>query len=256
MMFKHGLFVAAFALTLTACGGNKSGDQAAQTGATGSSEQVAAAPLGGASISGTIAFTGAKPTPKKIQMSGDAYCKTQHATVDSEDVVVNPNGTLKNVYVYVKKGLEGKTFPKATGPAVLDQAGCMYSPHVLAAQTGQEIVIRNSDGVLHNVNARPKINKGFNFGQPVKGMESKKSFDKAEVMIPVKCDVHPWMGGYIGVQEHPYASVSGADGAFSLKGLPAGTYEIEAWHEKFGVASQTVTIGETETKTVNFSFKG
>jgi plastocyanin len=176
--------------------------------------------------------------------------------VDSEEVVVNPNGTLKNVYVYVKSGLGDKKFPAPSTPAVFDQHGCMYHPHVLSVQTGQEIIVRNSDGVLHNINARPKLNKGFNFGQPVQGMESKKSFDKPEVMIPVKCDVHPWMNAWMGVQDHPFAAVTGDDGSFSLKGLPAGTYTIEAWHEKYGVSDQTVTIGATETKSITFTFKG
>lgn len=254
MMFRHAVVAVTTILVLGGCGKK---DEAASPAAP--AEQAggqAPAAAGGATISGSVKFTGAKPAVKKIQMTADAYCKTQHATVDAEDVVVNPNGTLKNVYVYVKSGLAGKTFPKATTPAVLDQKGCMYTPHVLAVQTGQELLVRNSDGVLHNVNARPKINKGFNFGQPVQGMESKKSFDKPEVMIPVKCDVHPWMGGWIGVQDHPFAAVSGDDGSFTLKGLPAGTYEVEAWHEKYGTAVQSITVGETETKSVTFSFKG
>src|SRR5205085_5622269 len=119
--------------------------------------------------------------------------------------------------------------------------GCMYKPHVVALQVGQELVVRNSDGVLHNINARPKNNQGFNIGQPVKGMENKKMFAKTEVMIPIKCDVHPWMAGWIGVQNHPFAAVSDETGSFSLKGLPAGTYTIEAWPENYGTTTQSVT---------------
>jgi plastocyanin len=126
----------------------------------------------------------------------------------------------------------------------------------LAVQAGQEITVLNSDGVLHNINARPKNNEGFNIGQPVKGMETKKSFANAEVMIPIKCDVHPWMGGYIGVQTHPYSAVSDETGSFSLKDLPPGTYEIEAWHEVYGTTTQSVTIGPKENKTITFTFKG
>jgi hypothetical protein len=116
--------------------------------------------------------------------------------------------------------------------------------------------VKNSDPVLHNINAQPTKNPGFNFGQPVKGMETKKSFPNPEVMIPVKCDVHPWMRSYIGVQAHPYAAVTGEDGSFSLKGLPPGTYELEAWHESLGTATQSVTVGPNETQSVEFAFKG
>jgi plastocyanin len=132
----------------------------------------------------------------------------------------------------------------------------MYTPHVAAVQVGQEVVVRNSDGVLHKVNVRPTKNQGFNFGQPVQGMENKKTFTTAEVMIPVKCDVHPWMHGWIGVQDHPFAAVSDENGAFSLNNLPPGTYEIEAWHEKYGTSTQTVTVGAKETKSITFTFKG
>jgi len=254
MKLRHGITAFTTVLALSACGGSK---QPSAQAPDSNAAQTAAAPTGSATISGSVKFTGTAPAPKKIQMSSDAYCKTQHpgGSVNAEDVVVNPNGTLKNVYVYVKSGLGDKKFPAPTTPAVFDQHGCMYNPHVLAVQAGQPIVVRNSDGVLHNINARPKINKGFNFGQPVQGMESKKSFDQPEVMIPVKCDVHPWMSGWIGVQNHPFAAVTGDDGSFSLKGLPAGTYEIEAWHEKYGTSIQSVTIGENETKTVSFAFK-
>ncbi len=254
MKFRHGIYVLTTILMLGGCGKKDAGTATPATETTTAAPAVAA---GGATVSGSVAFTGTKPTPKKITMTADAYCKTQHASgVNSDEVVVNPNGTLKNVYVYVKSGLGDKKFPPSATPVVFDQHGCTYSPHVVAVQAGQELLVKNSDAVLHNVNARPKINKGFNFGQPVQGMESKKSFDKAEVMIPVKCDVHPWMAAWIGVQEHPFAAVSSDDGSFSLQGLPAGTYVIEAWHEKYGVSEQTVTVGATETKSIKFTFKG
>jgi plastocyanin len=210
-----------------------------------------------ANITGSVKFAGAKPKTQKISMNADAYCKTAHTTdVMSDQVVLNANNTLKNVYVYVKSGLGDMKFPVPAEPVILDQVGCMYHPHVVAVQAGQTLKVRNSDGVLHNVNARPTINQGFNFGQPVKGMTNDKVFASAETMIPVKCDVHPWMSGFIGVQNHPYASVTGDDGSFSLKNLPPGEYEIEAWHEKYGTATQKVTIGAQENKAIEFSFKG
>jgi plastocyanin len=247
------LFSALF-LALPAC---NSGGSASAPAAPAAAIANPVDPATAATVSGQVTYTGPKVEPKKIVMSGDAYCKTHHAgVVDSPEIIVNPNGTLKNVYVYVKSGLEGKKFPVPTQPAVLNQKDCLYEPHVLALQAGQELVIRNSDGVLHNVNARPKINQGFNVGQPVQGMEAKKSFDKPEIGIPVKCDVHPWMVGFINVQDHPFAAVTGDDGAFSLKDLPPGTYTLEAWHEKFGTAQQTVTVGPKERATVTFTFKG
>jgi plastocyanin len=260
MKFRHfGYALVATILVLAGCGkkDNSQTSEAPASDVSGTANSAANAPVSGATLSGSVQFAGAKPTPKKIQMTADAYCKTQHAQgAVSEEVVVNPNGTLKNVYVYVKSGLGDKKFPPSANAAVLDQKGCVYTPHVLGVQAGQAITVRNSDGVLHNINARPKVNKGFNFGQPVQNMESKKTFDKAELAIPVKCDVHPWMNSYIHVSDHPFFAVTGDDGSFSLKGLPAGTYEVEAWHEKYGASKQSVTVGETDPKPITFSFKG
>lgn len=210
-----------------------------------------------ATISGKINFSGTAPKAAMISVSGDAYCSKQHtkASIASEELVVNPNKTLKNVLIYVKRGLEGKKFPVPQEPAVLDQHGCWYTPHVLALMVNQQLVVRNSDETLHNINARPKTNQGFNFAQPSKGMETKKSFTKEELGIPVKCDVHPWMGGYISVLPHPYFAVTGKDGSFTIKNLPPGEYEIEAWHEKLGTKSLSVKVAEKESKTVNFEFK-
>ena len=210
-----------------------------------------------ATVSGKVKFSGAAPKAKMISVTSDAYCSKQHdkSQIRSEDVVVNPNNTLSNVLVFVKKGLEGRTFAAPKEPAVLNQHGCWYEPHVIGVMVSQPLVVRNSDDTLHNIHAMPKINSGFNFAQPTKGMESSKTFDKEEIMIPVKCDVHSWMGGYIGVLLHPYFAVTGKDGSFSLKNLPPGQYEIEAWHEKFGVQTQSVTVAAKESKKMDFTFK-
>jgi hypothetical protein len=124
---------------------------------------------------------------------------------------------------------------------------------VLAIQTGQPLIIKNSDGLLHNINTQPSVNQGFNVSQPV-SMETSKEFTSAEVMIPVKCDVHGWMEAFIGVQEHPYMAVSAEDGTFRLENLPPGTYTIEAWHEAYGTQTQTVTVGAQETGEVMFEY--
>jgi plastocyanin len=247
-------------LALNACkgGGNAPATSEAPAEAQQAAAQSPVDPATAGVITGVVKFTGAKPKLQKISMGADAYCKTAHSTeVLSEEVVINPNNTLKNVYVYVKSGLPADLkFPAPSEPVIFDQKGCMYLPHVAAVMTGQSLKVRNSDGVLHNVNARPTKNQGFNFGQPVQGMETVKTFNSSEVMIPVKCDVHPWMSGWIGVQNHPYAVVTGDDGSFSLANLPPGEYEVEAWHEKYGTSVQKITVGAKETKTVDFSFKG
>ncbi len=257
MTFRKSYLLIATLFVLGACksGSNQTagGDAAAPAASTQSPVDAATA----GNITGTVKFAGAKPKMPKISMSADAVCKAGHTSdVFSEEVVVNPNNTLRYVYVYVKSGLNNLKFPAPSTPAVLDQKGCMYQPHVVAVQVGQALKIRNSDGVLHNVNARPAKNQGFNMGQPVQGMESDKTFTAAEVMIPVKCDVHPWMHSWIGVQDHPYAAVSDETGAFSLSNLPPGEYEVEAWHEKYGTSVQKVTVGAKETKAITFTFKG
>jgi plastocyanin len=205
-------------------------------------------------VNGTIQFKG--DTPERRRIRQDAECGVLHGDepVLSEDVVVNENGTLKYVFVYVKEGLGDKMFDPPAEPVVFDQKGCMYSPHVFGIQVGQTLKILNSDPLLHNIHALPEDNRPFNFGMPKQGDEREKSFRKPEVMVKIKCDVHPWMLAYAGVVNHPYYSVSGNDGTFSLEHLPPGEYVIEAWHEKYGTQTQNVTVGDGETRSVDFSF--
>jgi plastocyanin len=261
MKFRPSYVLFATMLALGACKGNSASSSSTSAAPTEPAATASAAsPVDSATaanIEGVVKFSGTKPAPQKIVMNADAQCKLDHPNgVAAQDVVINPNNTLEYVYVYVKSGLGNLKFPAPTTPVVLDQQGCLYSPHVVAVQVGQPIEIRNSDGVLHNVNVRPTKNQGFNIGQPIKGMTTTKTFTTPEVMIPVKCDVHPWMHGWIGVQDNPYASVTDDTGAFSLKNLPPGDYEIEAWHEKYGTATQKVTVGPKETKKIEFTFKG
>ena len=172
----------------------------------------------------------------------------------SPEVVVGPAGELANVFVYVKD-FKGQA-PAPSGPALLDQVGCQYTPRVSGVQVGQTLEIKNSDSTLHNVHALAKVNNEFNVGQPVQGMISKKTFDKQEVMIKFKCDVHGWMASYLAVLPHPYYGVSQANGTFTINGLPPGTYTLEAWHEKYGAQTQQIQVGAKEAKQVNFTFKG
>ena len=232
--------------------------QAASSAAPAQATQAAGgqpAATGSASVTGSIHFTGTAPAPEKVKMDADPVCQQQHTTpVYKEEAVVDANGGLKNVFVYVKEGLQG-SFPAPTQPVELDQQGCWYQPHVFGIQVNQPFDIVNNDPTLHNINAKPKTNTPFNIAQPVKGMKTTKKFAKPELPVSFKCNVHPWMSAYAGVLEHPFFAVSQADGSFTISGLPAGTYVMEAWHEKFGTKTQTVSVGDGETKSVDFTFE-
>jgi plastocyanin len=226
--------------------GEADGDAPAETGPVISPDSAA-------TISGTVSFEGTAPAAEPIDMSEEPTCAEEYPDGAIRQRVAVTDGRLANVYVYVKSGLGDRVFPTPSAPVTLDQNGCRYNPHVLAIQAGQSLAIVNSDAVLHNVNTQPIENRGFNISQPVV-METLKEFSRPEVMVPVKCDVHGWMEAFIGVQSHPYASVTGADGLFSLADLPPGKYEIGAWHELYGTQLQTVTVGIKETADVSFTF--
>lgn len=208
----------------------------------------------GSGVTGKVVFEGTPPAPVVLKVDADPTCLLQHQDgITSEEVVVNPNGTLKYVFVYVKQGLEGQTFPAPATPVVFDQKGCHYEPHVFGIQVGQPLEIRNSDDTLHNVHALPKASQEFNLGMPIKGMKLTKTFTAPEVTVKIKCEVHPWMAAYAGVVDHPFYAVTGEDGSFSLKDLPPGEYVVEAWHEKYGTQTQTVKVPETSE--ISFTFK-
>jgi len=210
---------------------------------------------GGAKVTGKIKFVGTKPAMPKIDMTEEPKCKAKYQGVPTDEtVVVNANGTLANVFVYVKSGLPASyQAPAPAGPVTLDQDGCRYHPHVLGIQVGQQLAIKNSDGILHNIKAKAKGSLPFTISRP-SVMTSSKTFDKPEVMVALECNVHGWMHAWLGVLPHPFFSVSGADGSFTLAGLPPGTYTIEAWHEKYGTQTATVTVAGSEAKTADFSF--
>jgi len=215
----------------------------------------AAGATGNATITGKIVFEGPIPAPEKFKMSADAFCMKQHpGEVTRQDAEIGPDRGIKDVFVYVKSGISG-TYPPPATPAVIDQRGCTYHPHVFGMVAGQSLDILNSDDTLHNIHSLPEKNESFNLGMPVKGMKYTKKFDKPEVMIRIKCDVHGWMSAYCGVVAHPFFAVTSEDGSYAIKSLPAGTYTIEAWHEKFGTQTQQVTVGATESKPVPFTFK-
>ena len=206
-------------------------------------------------LAGRVLIEGPVPANVPIKMLTDPYCLRAHPDGSSFESYVVENGGLENVFVYVKDGLGNYVYDTPTTPAVLDQKGCRYTPHVFGVRVNQPVEIVNSDPTLHNIHALPKANQEFNNGQPIQGMKMTHTFTAKEVMVPFKCDVHGWMNAYVGVLDHPYFAVTGNDGTYSLASLPAGTYTIEAWHEKLGATTQSVTIGPKETKEVTFSFK-
>ena len=199
-------------------------------------------------------FEGAAPAAEKIKPDADPKCKLAHPNgIDPDQVIVNPNNTLKNVFVYAKEGVTGK-FEAPKTAVTFNQQGCQYSPKVFGIQVGQPLEIVNSDDTLHNVHALPAQSQGFNLGMPIKGMKLKKTFTKPEVMVKIKCEVHPWMGAWAGVLEHPFFGVTGDDGSTQIKDLPAGEYTFEAWHEKYGTQTLKVTMTDQDQE-ISFPFK-
>ena len=208
-------------------------------------------------VTGKVNFTGAASPNEPISMNADPVCSSLHSEpVFTETVITNSNGTLKNAFVYVKEGLEGKIFPVPVTSVTIDQKGCQYQPHVFGIQVGQPLEIINSDSTLHNIHSLAMQSKQFNLGMPIQGMKLSKKFDKSEVMVKLKCDVHPWMNAYIGVLTHPFYGVTGDEGTFEIKGLPPGDYIIEAWHEKYGTQTQKVTVTDETPAQVEFTFAG
>src|SRR5262245_47434025 len=254
-----GVLGVALTLAAAACGG---GGQSTSTPAA----TPGAAPAGGGQkvdpatagdVKGTVTLDGEAPKNEAIRMNADPVCVKENPSPQfQETYTVGSDGkSLQNVFVYVKDGLGNYSFDPPAGNVQIDQKNCRYHPHVFGMRVGQTLEIVNSDPTLHNIHALPKGNQEFNTGQPIQGMKTTHTFANKEVMVPFKCDVHGWMNAYVGVLDHPYYATTGPDGKFEIKGLPPGTYTIEAWHEKLGPTTQTVTIGPKESKDLNFTLK-
>lgn len=245
------LVVTALAFVLAGCGGggNDTGD-ASGSGETAAMEQ---APTGSSTVSGSISFSGT--APERTELNLDRECADLRSEpAMSQNVVVNDNGTLRWVFVYVKEGLGDQQFAPSPEPVTLDQTGCMYEPHVFGVQAGQTLRILNSDPLLHNIHALPEQNRPFNFGMPTAGQERDQEFRVPEVMVRIKCDVHPWMESWAGVTNHPFFGTSDETGAYTISNLPAGDYVIEAWHEEYGTQTQNVSVGDGESVELDFTF--
>jgi len=208
-------------------------------------------------VTGRIAFSGKQPPHKKVDMDEDPACEHLHRTPVLDDAVaVNRNRTLANVFVYVKQGLEGKQFELRAEPAVMDQKGCWFIPRVLGIETGQEFKVTNSDPMTHNIHPRAHVNREWNHSQSGGDPPIERRFTQPEIMIRVKCNIHPWMHAWIGVVSNPYFAVTGTDGKFELKNLPPGKYTLAAWQEALGTQEQDITVAPSSQQAVTFNFKG
>lgn len=253
MLFS--LAIAVILVSAAACGGGGGEGETNVASTAEATPAPASTPAAGsATIQGTTTYVNGDPDTE-IRMDADPVCASLHGdAVHTEKVVHDGAGNLANVFVYVKEGLSGGPFSAPSEAHVLDQAGCQYSPHISGVMVGQKLIVRNSDPTLHNVHALPAVNEEFNMGQPFQGMELEHTFDREEVMVRFKCDVHPWMSSYMAVVGHPYFAVSADGGGYAIGSLPAGDYVIEAWHEEFGTRSQNVTVADGETVQIDFDF--
>ena len=210
----------------------------------------------GASIRGVVHFEGKIPAAKPVNMAADPVCARQHPSpILAQEVMIDGKGDLQNVIVFVSEGLGERAFDPPSQAAVVEQKGCLYEPHVMALRSNQPLEVVNDDATSHNIHPTPANNREWNKAEPP-GSKLEEAFAREEIAIPVKCNVHPWMKGYIAVFKHPFFAVTGKDGSFDLANLPPGTYTIKAWHEKLGTATQTVTVGASEAKEISFVFKG
>jgi len=247
----------AAALALAAC--SKKEEAPAEKAAT-PAPAPAAAPIDAstaATITGSVKLDGPAPKMPRLKTDSDPYCAKMHSSAPllAEEIVTGKDGALANVVVYVKAGLENRTFPTPTEAVTLTQNGCEYKPHVVALMVNQPIDIVNADQTTHNIHPTPANNRDWNKSQGPGAEKISDSFAHEEIAVPVKCNVHSWMKAYIAVLKTPYFQVTTTDGTFELKNLPPGDYTITAWQEKLGAVDQKVTVGPKESKKVEFVFK-
>src|ERR1044071_7020236 len=247
-----------------ACGG---GGTNKETNTPSTTDTAAATPYSGptGTSSGVISYNGTPPAPKKIDTTADPVCGQKNPNLTTDDTIVK-DGKLANVFVYIKEGTVdgGKkiaeyTWPTPTSEVQLDQNGCHYAPHVLGVMVNQKLKITNSDATQHNIHPTPKLNQEWNQTQAQGAPPIEKAFTRSEILIPVKCNQHPWMKAYIGVLKHPLFSVSGQDGAYEIKGIPAGTYTVVAWREGGSNGEEKtmqVTVPANGSAKADFSFGG
>lgn len=236
---------------LTACSKKPSTEESATPSTATTPAATPIDPATTASVSGTVNLAGTAPKAAKIDMSQDPACK---GTNTAETVVAN-GSKLANVFVYVKDGLGNRTFDVPKDAVTIDQSGCKYHPHVLGVMAGQTLKIVNSDPTTHNIHPTPADNREWNESQPPQAPALEKTFAREELMLPVKCNQHPWMKMYVNVVKTPFYAVTGPDGKFEIKGLPPGDYTFAFVQEKLGTQEQKVTLAAKDSKTVDATFK-
>lgn len=257
---RRALFLLSFVLVtlLAACGGG-SGKQAGDCPPADTNKPKFAATGDEGSISGTITLTGEyKPAP--LDMSNDAACASRNKQTVSDEVVAN-GGKLQNVFLFVKAGttasgkkLDDFSYEIPATEVKVDQIGCVYTPHIVGVRAGQKVSFSNSDQTVHNVNVQPKTNEKFNQSQASGAPAIVKSFCQPEQAVRVKCNQHGWMSAWVNVMSHPFFAVSGADGSFTINGIPPGQYTIIAWHEKFGEKAIELSLAPKGRATANVTY--
>lgn len=262
--FVAALFAASTMMTAAGCGGggdagpkdkkssskksDKKGDKKKKKREAFPSDKATA------TVSGSVMFEGDKPTRKKLLIQGDDYCVAQHPSAPlKEDMIIADDGSMENVFVYIKRGADKWEFDTPSDPVKVTQKGCVYIPHVFGIMAGQPLEVTSGDNTTHNVHFVGEKNDEFNLTQKMNQTDT-KNFARQEVMAKLKCDIHSWMEAHVGILYHPFFAVTGTDGKFELPKLPAGKYQVEAWHEKLGTKTETIEITDGENKTVEFKF--
>ena len=258
-MIKHLTVWVVVLVVLALAGCSKKTSETSEEETSGATSAPAGVPVDASTvgeITGKIMFDGGHPKLAVIKMDQDPVCVSKHsAPVHVEDGEVNANNTVPNAFIYVKEGAEKYSFPTPADAVTLDQNGCMYKPHVFGVMAGQTLNIVSSDPTTHNIHPMPTDNQQWNESQPPGAAPLEKTFARQEVMIPVKCNQHPWMRAYIGVMKTSLYAVTGDDGTYTIKGVPPGDYTIEAWTATFGTQDQKVTVAPKATETRDFTFK-
>lgn len=243
----------AFVLAASGCSDGGPREAAPSAGEPSAADAGETSPAG--SVRGVVYFDGEPPVREELPVRGNPECSAFHPEggVLSEEVVTE-SGRLANVVVYLKDKPEGRTYAPPADPVTIENRRCVYAPHVASAQTDQPVVFVNADPTLHNIHSYSTSNRAFNLGLPFAGMKVTKKFPSAEVAVTLKCDVHPWMTGYLAVFDHPYHAVTGPDGTFRIEGLPPGRHTLETWHETLGARSQTIEIEPRAETTTEFRY--
>ena len=250
-MYKSLPVLSFVALVSIGCGASPATTNSAAVPAQ-QGKKVDAATAG--SVTGKVTLSGPAPAVEVMRVAVDQTCiDAMGSSAKSDAILVGADGAVQNAFVYIKDTLSDYTFDVPTAPVVLDQLGCRYAPRIFGVRVGQPVEMVNSDATLHNVHAMPMVNQEFNRGMPKQHSRMTQIFTAPEQMVRFKCDLHAWMNAYGGVMPHPFFFVTGADGAFSLKGIPPGKYEVAVWTEKLGSTTQTIEIGNSQAVSLNFT---